>query len=546
MDTKKKKDMTRREFMKASTAAAATSAIGGSWLGMLSKAAWADKKTNSVIIGWGEEVSQFNPVLSVGWGTQELPQSCMFDTLWDPRPDGTLSPNLAVRVPTLQNGGVSDDGLTWKVELRKGVKWHDGAPFTAADVEFTWQLIVNPKVMAGHRTGFTKIKEFKVIDDQNIQFKLSQPFAPMLNVWTFARIVPKHVLSKVPDVNTCEWNSTGTFGTGPFQIAERVPGSHIIYKRNPNYHLDKPKLETVIHKYIVDQNVLYTQLRTGEIDVLGTPGIRRERYDDAKKLPDVDIMLTPRDSTFNLLMNCHRPVFQDKRVRQAIHMAIDKETIIKSVFYDTVKLGLSYMNPDNWWYNRNLKFPYDPKRASELLDSLGWKMGSGGVREKDGLKLAFDFNATAGVKDEEQTQLLVQKNLRDIGIQANIKNLPPAVLWGDYFLETQYDMIIIVNGPDIMSDPDFTDSMHSKRDMFKYHDGTPEMDALLEQGVRTVDRAKRKAIYDRFQELFLDECVYISICGITETLAKKKALKGYEINLYTKDPTRFVREWYWG
>jgi len=544
MGSRNQRRMNRTKFMKVFTVAVVVAVVGIGWLGLLPERTWADKKTNSVIIGINAETSQFNPIL---WGDaafEGLPSACMFDALWDPRPDGTWSPNLATKIPTVENGGVSKDGLTWKIELRKDVKWEDGTPFTAADVEFTWQAIVNEKNNVRERTGFDQIKEFKVIDDHHFEYTLSAPFAPMYLSWSLQFIIPKHVLSKVPDMNTCEWNTTGTFGTGPYKMVERVPGSHIVFKRKPTHHLGVPKIETVIVKFVPDQTVLFTQLKTGEIDFLGGQGISKERYAEAKKLPGVDVWLQHR-SNDSLIFNSFRPYFQDKRVRQAIRMAIDREKIVKDVLYGLTQVTDTYLPPDHWAYNPKLKAPYDPKKAAGLLDSLGWKVGPDGVRVKDGVKLAFTLSTTTGNKEREQLELLVQKNLKDIGVSVEIKNLTPAVMWGAFFEETQYDMIVCSQGADLTGDADQTASFHSKRPRWFYHPGTPEMDKCLEDGVRTLDRAKRKEIYLRYQELQFEECPLIYLYIFADIYGKKKGLEGYTANPYTMDFGRFVREWYW-
>jgi peptide/nickel transport system substrate-binding protein len=117
--------------------------VGGSFV-FTDQPVWAAK--NSVIVGMTQEPVNFNPLLYVNSGTEEVPEACMFDALWDINEKGEFVPNLAVKVPTLENGGISQDGNVWKIELKKGIKWHDGTPFTAKDVEFTYQTIINPKL----------------------------------------------------------------------------------------------------------------------------------------------------------------------------------------------------------------------------------------------------------------------------------------------------------------------------------------------------------------------------------------------------------------
>ena len=166
-----RKKITRRQFIKTTGAVAAGVALTGTAGLMTPQPAWAKK--NNVIIGMTQEPVNFNPLLYVNSGTEEVPEACMFDALWDVNEKGQFVPNLAVRVPTLENGGISADGKVWKIELKKGVKWHDGAPFTAKDVEFTYKTIVNPNVAIRSRSGFDLISEFKIVNDYNVDIYLS-------------------------------------------------------------------------------------------------------------------------------------------------------------------------------------------------------------------------------------------------------------------------------------------------------------------------------------------------------------------------------------
>ena len=173
MDRKK---ITRRDFIKTTGMVTAGAVLSGSAVGMLPGRAWAAKK--NVIVGMTQEPVNFNPLLYVNSGTEEVPEACMFDALWDVNQKGEFIPNLAVRVPTLENGGISPDGMVWKIELKQGVTWHDGAPFSANDVEFTYRTIVYPEVAIRSRSGFDRISEFKIVDDHNVEIILSKPFVP--------------------------------------------------------------------------------------------------------------------------------------------------------------------------------------------------------------------------------------------------------------------------------------------------------------------------------------------------------------------------------
>jgi peptide/nickel transport system substrate-binding protein len=273
-----RKEITRRQFIKTTGTVAAGVALAGTAGLVTPRSAWAKK--NSVIIGMTQEPVNFNPLLYVNSGTEEVPEACMFDALWDVNEKGQFIPNLAVKVPTLENGGISADGKVWKVELKKGVKWHDGAPFTAKDVEFTYKTIVNPNVAIRSRSGFDLISEFKIVSDYNVEIYLSKPFVPFAWAWQKMHIVPAHVLSKVPDLNTAAYN-TNPIGSGPYKLVKRVAGSHMEYKKNPDYHRGAPTIDSVIHKFVPDQTVLYTQYKTGEIDVMGLHGTPPDRFEEA-------------------------------------------------------------------------------------------------------------------------------------------------------------------------------------------------------------------------------------------------------------------------
>jgi peptide/nickel transport system substrate-binding protein len=542
-----KKEMTRRDFIKTTgmlTAGAAAASMG------IPRQAWAKK--NNVIIGMTQEAVNFNALLYVNSGTEEVPEACVFDALWDMNDKGEFVPNLAARVPTLENGGISPDGLVWKIELKKGIKWQDGAPFTAKDVEFTYQTIVNPKVAIRSRSGFDLISEFRIIDDHNAEIILSKPFVPFAWAWQKMHIVPEHLLGKVPDINTAAYN-TNPIGTGPYKLAKRVAGSHMIYKRNPEYHRGAPAIETVIHKFVPDQTVLYTQFKTGEIDVLGLHGVPPERFEESRNLPGLDALETPAPWVEFIYFNCGKPQFMEKVVRQALYYAVDKEKWIKDIYYGLPPRTLSYLHPTHWAYNQNLKDPeYDPRRAAEMLEAAGWKKGSDGIRQKNGVKLQFSMSTTAGSKAREQAEALIQANWKEIGVAMEIKNMPASVVWGEYTTKSQFDTLMVGWEPTVGMDPDYTARCHSKQIPVKYGTGSnyvqyenPEVDKLMEAGVLISDMEKRKAVYEKIQAILHDDVPFAPIFAYMFMYGKKSDLNGYKINPYVTDITWNIQEWSW-
>ena len=302
----------RREFIKVTGSAAAVAASG------LPTVASAAKK-NRIIVAHMQEPVQYNPLLYVNRGTENVPEACVFDALWDMNDKGQFAPNLATEIPTIANGRVSADGKVWKIGLKSGVKWQDGQPFTAKDVEFTYQTIMNPKVAARSRSGFDLIKNFKVVDDHNVEIELSKPYTPFLWSWQEMHIIPRHVLKDEANINTSGFNAA-PLGTGPFRFKSRVAGSHIVFSRNDDYHRGAAKVETVIQKTVPDNQVLYGQVKTGEVDYMVT-GLPADRWDEASKIADRTFYELPLPWVQFIYFNCGKPQFKDPKVRKALYIA---------------------------------------------------------------------------------------------------------------------------------------------------------------------------------------------------------------------------------
>jgi len=547
MDHKK---MTRRDFIKTTGAVAAGTAISAGAMSLWPSKAWAKK--NNVIVGMTQEPVNFNPLLYVNSGTEEVPEACMFDALWDINEMGQFVPNLAARVPTLENGGISADGKLWKIELKKGIKWQDGAPFTAKDVEFTYQTIVNPKVAIRSRSGFDLISEFKIIDDHHVEIHLAKPFVPFAWAWQKMHVVPAHILAKEADINTAAFN-TNPIGTGPYKLVKRVAGSHMVYKKNPDYHRGAPAIDTVIHKFVPDQTVLYTQFKTGEVDVLGLHGVPPERFEEARGYPGRDTLETPAPWVEFIYFNCGKPQFKEKVVRQALYYAVDKQKWIKDIYYGLPPRTLSYLHPTHWAYNTDLEDPgYNPQKAAEMLEGAGWKKGADGIRQKNGVKLQFSMSTAAGSKAREQAQTMVQAGWKEIGVAMEIKNMPASVVWGEYTTKSQFDTLMVGWEPTVGMDPDYTARCHSKQIPVKSGTGSnyvqyenTELDKLLEEGVLISDMEKRKAVYQKIQAILHEDLPFAPIFAYMFMYGKKSGLEGYKINPYVTDITWNIQDWAW-
>lgn len=530
----------RRELL-AGTAAAAI-------LGSL-RAANA-KTPGQLIIGMNEEAVNFNPLLYVNTGVETSVEFIVFDAPWKLDPTGSFVANLAAEIPTQANGGISADGKTWTIKLRKDVLWHDGTPFTAADMVFTLDTLLNPKVVVRSRNGHEHVESYTAVDDFTVKITLKDNFAPYLVSWQKTSIIPKHILAAVPDINTATFN-TNPIGTGPFRFKERVAGSYISFTPNEKYHGGKPKLNLLVQKYVADQQTLYAQYQTGEVDIYDINGIPPVLYAKAKQIPQSKTMLSPSPFVEFIYFNCAKPQFKEKVVRQAIYQAVDKKGWIDAVWYGVPVPTLSYLPPNHWAYNKNLKDPgYNPQKAAAMLDAAGWVVGADGVRAKDGVRLAFTMSTTAGNKPREQAQQLVQQNLKKINIEMTIKNMPGSVVWGDYTIKGEFDTLMVAWDPLLYPDPDYTDRIHSKLIPAQGGSGSnyvqymnPEIDDLCAKGVAAVDQAERKKIYDKIQEILLEDVPFAPIFSWQSIIAAHDWVSGYTVNPYTSTNSWNTGDW---
>ena len=368
-----------------------------------------EKPTGQLIIGFSQEPTVFNPHL-LHIEVDEGIHFSIFDPLFGVDPDGKFFPQLAAEVPTVENGGISADGLTWKVKLRDGVKWHDGKPFTADDVKFTLELLVDENFRSWRRTGHDLVRDLTVVSPTEITWRMEKPFAPYPSILAATFIVPKHGFENEADKNTAAFNNAPV-GTGPFKWVERVAGDHITLEANADYFGDGPYLERVIYKYIPDLTVLYTQFKTGDIDVAGLQWITPDHYDEAKELEGKTVLVVPGSTVESFTFNMERPQFKDPAVRQALYHALDKATIIDALYYGLPAPTESYVPQQSFYFNADLpKHEFDLEKAKKLLDDAGWVPGGDGIRAKDGVRLSFSNSTTAGNHIREQVQQFVQQS----------------------------------------------------------------------------------------------------------------------------------------
>lgn len=514
-------------------------------------AARPDAATGQIVVGISQEPTVFNPLMpriEVDDGVH----LSLFDALVRISPEGEFISALAAEVPTIENGGLSEDGLTWHFKLRDDVTWHDGEPFTAEDVKFTLELIMDPNFRSWRTTGHELVRDIEVISPTEIKWRMEEAFAPYMSILVETMIVPKHILEPLEDRNEAPFNQA-PIGTGAFKWGSRKAGDHLELVANPDYFGEGPYVERLIFKYIPDMTVLYTQFKSGDIDIVSNQYITPDNYAEAKDLAGKVVSVVPSSTVESVFLNMERPQFKDPAVRQAIYAALDKQTIIDALYYGLPTPTESYLPQQSFYYNPDLpKHEYNVETASKLLNDAGWMPGSDGIREKDGVRLSFGNSTTSGNHLREQAQQFIQQSLGEVGIEMTIDNKPPAVMWGDYWTQSQFDSVIVGIVFTTGADADVTVRFASNAIPAQGGRGSntgqyqnADVDKLLEEAGRIFDQNERKEIYGRVQEIVREDLPLLPLFQYATVRGHKEGLMGIQPNINTRIDTWNATQYYW-
>ncbi len=404
---------------------------------------------------------------------------------------------------------ISDDNLIIRFFLRKDVKWHDGQPFTAKDVEFTYKMYIDPKTPTAYAADFLKVKEFRLIDDYTVEVVYDKPYAPALGSWGTA-IHPAHLLEGA-DLTQSPLKRA-PIGTGPYKFTDWKTGEKITLDSFQDYFEGRPYIDRVLTRIIPDQAVMFLELKAGKIDQTGLTPLQFRRQTTGKFFEEN--FRRYKYLTFNysyLGYNLKDWKFKDKRVRQALTYAINRESIVEGVLLGLGQVTNAPYKPDTMWYNQNVKkYEYDPKKAVQLLAEAGWTPNAEGMMEKDGKPFAFTIITNQGNEVRKNAATIIQKDLKTIGIDVNIRVIEWAAFLKNFINKRNFEACLL--GWGIGIDPNQIDIWDSHKtgetelNFISYQN--PEVDELLQKGVSVFDPLERKKYYDRFQEIIAEDQPY--------------------------------------
>ncbi len=404
---------------------------------------------------------------------------------------------------------ISPDGLTITFNLRRGVRWHDGAPFTAQDVLFTYQLMVDPKTPTAYSGDYKQVKKAEVLDDYTFRVTYPQPFAPALGSWGLA-MLPKHLLAG-QDITRSPL-ARHPIGTGPFRFKSWKTQDRIILAYNPDYFEGRPYFNGYISMVKPDQATIFLELKAGNIDRMGLTPLQYMRQTEYPKFQKMFNKYRYTAFAYTYLgYNLEDPKFKDVRVRQALTSAINKKEIIDGVLLGLGTPATGPYKPGTWFYNPDVPtFPYDPERAKTLLAAAGWRLNSQGVQEKEGQPFEFTILTNQGNEVRVRSAEIIQRRLREVGVLVKIRTVEWAAFLKEFIEKRRFEAVLL--GWTTGQDPDVYDIWHSSKsnpgelNFINYNN--PEVDRLLVEGRHTFDQAKRKAAYFRFQEILVQDQPY--------------------------------------
>lgn len=462
-----------------------------------------ERAPDAAIVQFAQEPDALNPFVSPMQSAGAI-AALFYSGLVTLDEQGRFQPDLAERVPTLENGDVTLSGGQMRVSyrLRQGVKWHDGTPFGPDDVVATWKLLLNPKFPALSTAGYDQISAVEAVGgDVVVTFKT--PYAPYLELFPY--VLSAKAIAGEPDVAKAAW-SRQPVGTGPFRFERWVSGDRLSATANADYFRGKPGLSRVVVRFIPQADTALHLWRAGDLDVL--QGALPDHHDDLQADAPERVFVTPTVTWEHVLFNMEHPVLKERPVRQAIAHLIDRQQIVSKAYGGVSVPAWSEVPSFSWAYQPALenRHPHDPAEAARLLDAAGWKRGPDGLRAKGTHKLAFTLLTTNDKPSRGLAAQIWRKQWAEHGIRLDIDKQPASAVFGagqsGRLAAGRFDLALVAG----LSRPDPDASYRWRSDQVppngqnraRYR--SPVVDELLAEGQRTVAIAERKRIYHRLAE----------------------------------------------
>lgn len=537
----KQMTLTRRTAIGGTIAGAATLAMPSAWVGLVAG-------QDEVPVGGEFKAAQTQDAVTLHPFTETDTASFGYIDLLNLMPLLRYSPETMALEPfAAESFEQSEDFLTVTFTLKEGLVWSDGEPLTAEDYAWTYaQATIEENAWPRLGSYAPFIKSVEATDDLTIVVTLTDALAIGLEKATFATqyVLPKHVWENLA-WNDPEKNSeimSPSVSVGPFVLKEWTKDQFATFEANESFFLGRPNFDTYSVQIFGNGNVAMEALGNGEVNNYN-PGA--EEWPDAQANEDLNAMDwdSPSNATMYIGFNTRLDVLAEKEVRQALNFALDKDLITTELTYGLGERATGMYLPKSWVYNPDVEtYAYDPDRAKQILEDAGWVEGDGGVREKDGKKLAFQF--IYGPNNDpirEQIATVAQEQWGEIGAEVEVLGME----WGAYLALTRegpYDWGCFLNMYIPAIDPDIIWFKREAGDAYnRVGYQNEEIYTLYEQGLVEFDQEKRKAIYMEIQTILADESPWAWVYFERDHSAFTNNVSGVEI-----DALGLNDMWKWG
>lgn len=485
----------------------------------------APTRGGTLVVAIDSDPGGLNPAITTSGGTHTASE-LMYNGLVE------LDEKSEPKAELAESWDIEGNGAVYRFKLRPGVKWHDGKPFTSADVKYSFEEVLLKLHSRTKASVGTAIQSIETPDENTVVFTFKQPYAPFLQQLdvTEAPIVAKHIYEGT-DLLTNPANQAPV-GTGPFKIVSYEKGTEVRMDRNPDYFKkDLPYLDTVVMRVIPEPASQVSALENGEVGwVFDVPGTDLERL-KAASFGTLETAINPGGANciMTVTYNLDRPMFKDVQTRRGIAQALDRQQFFERVLLREGKVakapissGIPFAHADDL----DGMPSFDRAAAQATLDQAGWKREGTGTRAAqgvegvpDGTKLAFEFVAFPTFRQYGE---LFKAQLAEVGAEVTLRTLEPPVFADTVFVKRAFDTNIIsyCNGPDpeigvrrMYVSSNIAPIPFSNAAAYR----NPEVDKLFDQAQATVDRDARSKLYHDIQEVLVKDLPYFWIVETTST-----------------------------
>jgi len=486
----------RREFL-TRAGLVALSGVSAGWLPR--GAAAAAKRGGTMVVTGHQEISSLSPDdagPTVIWTAVTQIHNALLE----------LDENFHFAPTLAQSYTASPDGMSYTFKLVKGVKFHDGTDFTADDVKYTYEWYINPANHAINANSFEGVDSVQALDKYTIRVKMKQPNAAFLAKGASTFIVPAAYHSRVGEKHY----KTAPIGTGAFRLKEWIPAGHTLVQAFDQHFRGRPNLDFFRVDIVPEPSVRAIGMQTGASDSAVWPLLTEDNLRLAKD-PNFTTYVTITTGVNHFPINNKLPIFADKRLRQAMMYAINRQQLIDDVFKGTAVIATSHLSPafKTYFEPNVVKYPYDPNKAKALLDEAGWTPGPDGIRQKGGVRFSFTLTTITGDQARRPEAEIAQQHLKAVGIEVKLAEAPVATITEKLHKGEMDASLFNWTYGGGLGDPDPSVTLRSNGGNNWSHYANPKVDSLIDAGLREPDPKRRRPMYSEIQKIVAEDAPFL-------------------------------------